>query len=211
MEAMKRLEDMTSRENDASATGAAETVAYFHLKIIHDPDAAAKSFHRVVTLDPQNETAWDMLTICWGMADNDEQSKTVSKQRLKHKESAHNHFMLAKAYERSNQLEQAEEEVRGALKLEPHDFLANLSLACLLLKRADNSKLLAEAKRYLDNAQAQSEHSSPAEKSDYAAARGLYFVLTGNTEEGKRQFQQSLKFDPENDQATRALEILKDD
>jgi tetratricopeptide (TPR) repeat protein len=208
MKKLKALEELGQR-NDAPAAVAAEMMAYFQLKIIGDFGAAAKSFQRLVTLAPQNQTAWDMLTICWGMADKDEQSITVCKERLKQKDSAHNHFMLARCNERIGHFDQAEEEVRFGLRLEPEDFLANLSLACLLMRRGENPKALEEAGSLLDKVHTTvSEKSPPDKKSNYASARGLYLVLTGNTEEGRKQFQESLKIDPENGQANEALEIL---
>ncbi len=207
--AMKRLEELAQKENAASAVRAAEMVAYFQFKVIGNYGAAAKSFRRLATLDPQNETAWDLLTICWGMADNDDQSIIVCKERLRLKDSAHNHFMLAKVYERTNQLKEAEDQIRVGLKMEPDDFLANLSLGVLLLKRGDNPEVLAEAGQCLKKANsALSKDSSPEERSDYSATNALYLALTGNINEAKRNFQQALESDPDNEVAARALEIL---
>ena len=205
---LKRLEEL-AQGNDGPAATAAEMLAYFQLKIIGDYEAAVKSFQQLVKLDPRNETAWDLLAICWGMADKDEQSITVSKERLKQKDSAHKHFMLARCYERAGHVDQAEEQIRTGLNLEPDDFAANLSLASLLMRRGENSKALAEAGSLLDKVRTSVTEQSPRDrKSDYASARGLYLVLTGNTEEGRKHFHESLKIDPENDLAHQALKIL---
>jgi tetratricopeptide (TPR) repeat protein len=174
-----------------------------------DSTGAETSLRRALTLDPSREQAWDMLTSLTAEAKRYEDLVSLCEERLKRKDIARTRLLLAYTYEKLNRLDQAEEQVQAALKLEPEDFTANLALAVLLLKRSDDVAVLSRAGELLNKAgEIIRESPTPVQWMDYSTTGGIYLALRGSLEEARQQLKRVLEYDLHNEAAREALEAL---
>jgi predicted Zn-dependent protease len=128
---------------------------------------------------------------------------------LKHKDSAHARYLCAKVHQELGQFGEAEEQVRAALKQEPENFLATLGLAAMLL-RHDDAAALAEAGRLLDRAERLlTPTSEGSQQLDYAATRGVYLGLTGDTDRARGFLKAVLEKDGDHRVAREDLAVLE--
>jgi tetratricopeptide (TPR) repeat protein len=65
------------------------------------------------------------------------QLAAVCEERLQHKDTPYNRYLAARVHFELGQLDQAYRHIEASLRHEPDDLRNNLSMAALLLKRAD--------------------------------------------------------------------------
>ncbi len=129
---------------------------------------------------------------------------------MKHEDSAHVRFFLAKAYEDLGQFDKAEEEVRAGLKRDPDDFMLKLSLADLLLMRGTGVQL-HEARQLLYNMRAdQMSEGNENRWGNYIFSCGIYFGLIGETKTARQWLEDLQKRQPDYFGAKEALQALGD-
>jgi tetratricopeptide (TPR) repeat protein len=217
--ATDRLRPLAQEKDVGVAAGAAHVLATLEAFANNDVEAALKNVRRSVELQPTREPAWELLIGLLAKKGDPAELVAACRERLKHTDSPHNRVVLAKAYEQANRLDDAEREIRTALKQAPDDFLANLSLAALLLRRAADRDSLAQASKLLDKAEGLLEASqkekrpsllsgAAAPRLDLDATRGIHAALTGNSQEARDLFQKVLKEDDNHKVAKPALEAL---
>jgi hypothetical protein len=98
-----------------------------------------------VALDPSRDDAWDlMLAFQIGTA-SPEELTAICEARLKSKESARNHLLLARALQREQKWSQAAVQSQAALTLEPDNVIAEVELLALALKQSDDPDQLDRA------------------------------------------------------------------
>lgn len=141
-----KLTRLSISDKKATAVGALEVLGVVQMLYLEQHDKGEQCLRRVLQADPSREHIWDLLTAYLATHGRMDETIALSRERLRHKDSAHNRFMLAKALERSD-LKQCEAEIRRALELDSNHVLANLSDAVLNLKRGDGASLEAARKR----------------------------------------------------------------
>src|SRR5439155_16909989 len=115
-EAVARLENCGQNPDSRVAAGSLECLSVLQAFVIGDRSGAEKNARRAVALDPSRENAWDMLIGFLAKPETYEDLRTLCEQRLRQKETTRNRILLAKAYERLNQLDRAEQNVQAALR-----------------------------------------------------------------------------------------------
>lgn len=206
--ALVQLRQLARSKNVRTASEAAEAEGYF--EFIHgDPTHAETCLRRALALDPRNEQAWNVLTGVLVGGQRYGALVSLYQERLKRNDTAQNRLILAKAYERLNRLDKAEEQVQAALKREPDDFLANLALAVLWLKRSDDEVVFQKAKvQFARVTQVLSGREPRHQLIDYALMRGIFLALNGDLGEARRQLIDVLEADKDNTEAKEALTAL---
>jgi tetratricopeptide (TPR) repeat protein len=205
-----RLEELAQNPDRVVSAGSSETLGVVYLLLGEDA-RSAEHFRRAVTLDPSRQKAWDMLQGLLFRADKYEDALAVSLERLKQRESVWSHFLVAQAYEYLNRFHEAEEQLRAALRLDEKDLLATLGLAALLLRRADNERVLAEADEFLGKGRhLMLEQATDGQRQDYQVTRGIYQALTGDTAAARVAFEAVLLDAPDHAMAKKALQALKE-
>ena len=210
-DAMTRLENLGQEPDTRIAAGALESLAILQGFVVGDRNGAEKSARRAVALDPNREQAWDMLIGFLVRPETYEELRITCEQRVRQKETARNRILLAKAYERLNQLDRAEQNVLLALKLDGNDFTANLSEAALLIKRRLDSSSLNSAYRFL----ARSEQVLKKESKDsemrfvqLSLTSSIYYALRGEVDRARQLLRGVLESDKNNEEAREILNTL---
>ena len=210
-EAVARLENFGQNPDTKIAAGAMECLTIIQAFVIGDKAGAEKSARRAVALDPSRDNAWDLLIGFLIKPESYEELRTVCEQRLRHRESTRNRILLAKAYERLNQLDRAEQHVQVALRLDSDDFNANLSEAVLLMKRQPNSGGLAAASRYLTRSE-QLLKKQPQQldqrQLQFTLTSSIYYALRGETDKARQLLRDVLEADKNNEDAREILSAL---
>lgn len=210
-EMMTRLENLGQSRDPQLASGALEALGMFQGPILRDYRGSAASLRRAVLLDPSREQAWDMLASMLAKTDDHNELLSVCEERARKKDSAHNHLMLAKAYEKLNQWDNAEEQVLTALNLDANDFTANLAMAVLLIKRSQNASVLADADGWLVRAEqfyGKLPDKGRQQSIDLTLDRSIYLALTDNVETARTWVKHILETDQNNDFAREVLAAM---
>ena len=207
--ALKRLENCTRCNDEKAAAAAFEALAWLDFMLRTDEKTAVERFKRALELDPTRAVAWSGLFALYIRTERYKEAIELGKSGLMNLDTAQRRLLLAKAYDYLNEFDQAEEHVRVALKQAPKNYLANLNMAAVLLKRAKDKESLAEVKKYLDRGGELMPSTAQAfEERDYKFLRGLYLAISGEHEGARALFQEVLKTDGEDQEAKDALRAL---
>jgi Tfp pilus assembly protein PilF len=136
---------------------------------------------------------------------------SVCAERARKKDSAHNRLLLAKAYERLKQWDNAEEQVLAALNLDANDFTANLAMGVFLIKRSQNASVLADADGWLVRAEqfyGKLPDKSRQQSVDLTLTRSIYLALTDNVETARTWVKHIIESDKNNEFAREVLAAM---
>ncbi|MDQ2733262.1 MAG: hypothetical protein M3Y56_16555 [Armatimonadota bacterium] len=173
-----------------------------------DSAASERNFRQVIAMDPKQEGAWQYLIalLAWGRRVND--LVPLLRQHLTTEDSVFTRLMLAKCLAQLSQ-PGAEEQVRAALKLAPHNLTADVTLAALLLKNTPTSAARTEAGALLDEVDRLYANSHPADEwVEYRTIWGIYLALSGKVAEGRQTLQEVSQSAPDNEDVRNALTAL---
>lgn len=187
---LNRLEKGMRDPDKHKAATAALVLGSLQAMMLKEEQAAEKSFRRCLELDPGRDAAWDMLIALVATAQRYSDALELARRRVKHKDSAHNRLLLAKAYEYLGQLEKAEGEIREGLKRDPDDFMLNLSLADIYLMRGQEEEL-RKAGELLCKVGKHPNPGAPGENRgiNYSYACGIYCGLSGHIKEARQRLE----------------------
>lgn len=203
-EVMERLESLAQGggKNEATALEALGIMRF----VLGDP-LAIDTLRRAVALDPTLGQGWEILA---GMLVSDNrfyELATLIQSRLQRQDTARNHLLLAKVYDKMNRPQDVETQVRAALEREPDDLTANLARIALLLRAGDTAQaeepLARTAKRLAPAAK-----PSRQQTLDYGLLRGIFLALSDESAAARQQLQTVLTSDPKNQAAQKALAAL---
>jgi tetratricopeptide (TPR) repeat protein len=146
---------------------------------------------RCLALDPSRNQAWEVLAYTLAQSQRYDELAAACSERLKQQDSPRNHLMLAKAYEKLQQWDDSEAEILEATKEAPNNFVANLALASVLLKRSQDASSLAEADDWLARSEKLLSQMPPPQRNqqqviDLALTRCIYFALTDEVEAARQ-------------------------
>lgn len=210
---MTQLEDLAADPDPKLAAGALEVLSILQGPVLHETSSRVANLRRALALDPSREQVWEMLAGTLARAERYEELLSVCETHLKQKDSARSHILLAKAYERLKQWDNAEEQVAAALRQAPNDFTANLSLAALLVKRSDDPSVLGEANGWLSRCDQILAGMPTAQRPrqlviDFTLTRGIYYALADDIEAARRWVKTVIDSDRENELAKDILAAM---
>ena len=161
--AMTRLENLSQDADKKEAAGALENLGVLNM-VLGNSQAAAADFRRAVSLDPTREQSWDMLLGVSKDSASPDELVALCESRLKFKNSAWNHLLLAKLYAKQQKWDAATQQAKIAGQLDTNNIVPSLLLAAVALKQSgDTNQLsaatidLARAKELLDKMPANNE------------------------------------------------------
>jgi tetratricopeptide (TPR) repeat protein len=207
---MARLNHLAEKPDRRIATAAAMQLGMLEWLVMQDTTAAQAWMKRAVQTNPDNDTAWEFFTASTmldGVCTNE--LLKVCQARVKQHPTARNHVLVAKAYALKKQYDKAEEYVRAAVKLQPEGFLANLSLAALLLKYHTDDASLKEAKKLIEKAAegclntkiGKSDEALPDDAAiQMAELDAIQSALAGKMDAARGNLQMIRELDPNNDE-----------
>jgi tetratricopeptide (TPR) repeat protein len=211
---LARLEKMAQARDKrgAEAGTALGCLCYF----LRDTEKAETALRGAVERHPTFDPAWELRMGMLVEQERYEDMAALGEERLKHKDSTRNRLLLAKAYEKTEKYDKAEIHAQAAWKRRPNDFLANLMVAALMMKRGTDAATLARAGDRLARAGKTAKKAIPGESipdtinrtRDYGLLRGIYLALNGDTEKARVQLKETLARAPEEESVQEALTAL---
>jgi tetratricopeptide (TPR) repeat protein len=206
---MTELENLGQSSNPAVAAPALEFLGAFQWTAMRDRTGAERNLRRAVELDPDREIAWDFLMTVLVDANRHEAAIAAAETRLKSHNTTRNRIAAAKAFDRAGRLEQAQAHLVAALQLEPNDYLANLSAAVVLMKRASDEDSLHSASNLLDRAgRVEGRPATLAEWLEWTSTSAIFYALSGDRDAARREFKRVLEADPKNQTAKDGLALV---
>jgi tetratricopeptide (TPR) repeat protein len=147
-DAMTRLENLSEGSDNEAAAGALENLGMLNIIFGNSP-AAAVDLRRAVSLDPMRDQTWDLFLLSLGKSASHDEVTAICESRLKYKDSARNHLLLARAFEYQKKWDKAGEQAEAVLILEPDNLTAHLTahleLAALALKQSVDPNFMSKA------------------------------------------------------------------
>lgn len=206
---LAQLEKLAKGSDKIGAAVCSEMLGMFHLFLTNNPGRSAAWLGRAVKLDPKRDRAWTWLLGVLEWQKRYEDALTASREYTSFKDTAHAHYLAAKAHEALKQWERAEAEVTIALSRDPDSLEALLGLAALLLRRSGQGAALKEAGQVLDRAEKLlAKDDSDTYRLDYAVSLGICLGLKGDHAAARRLLERVLEKDKENRSALEALDAL---
>jgi tetratricopeptide (TPR) repeat protein len=208
---LDRLQKLAEDQDRDKAREALFELATAQFGLVGDVEVAARNVRKILEFDPKDEAAWELLiVIVVGDKKGDAKGLEVCQERVKQCDTVQGQLILAKAYARLEQFDPAEVHYRRAVNMEPDNFLANLSLATILLKRASNREVPKEALEQLQRAEKLVTDKTPSEEKQHlTAVVGAAKAIAGDVEEAQCILESLLAQNPEQAIAQDALEILR--
>jgi tetratricopeptide (TPR) repeat protein len=206
---MARMETLAKGKDRKEAAACSELLGTFYTFLRGDMARGEALLRRAVELNPDRDNAWEMMLGQLAAQDRDKEVLAVALQYSRHKDTAHTRFLVAKGHEKLKQLDQAEVQVRAALKMSPDSQEATLGLVSLLLKRSAQAGVLEEAGRVLERAEELlNKDKARKYQRDYDVNRGIYLGLKGDCDAARRLLEGVLEKDKKNRVARAALDAL---
>jgi tetratricopeptide (TPR) repeat protein len=144
LDAMTRLETLSQSADKKLAAGALENLGMLKM-FLGNSKAATANFRQAVSLDPTREQSWDMWLASITDSGTPEEKVAICESRLKYKDSARNHLLLARALQHQEKWDKVGEQTEAALKLEPDNVVAELELLALDLKQSADPNFMSKA------------------------------------------------------------------
>lgn len=208
-----RLENLAQDPDTRVAAGALEILGILQGPVLHESNNALKSLQRSLALDPTREQAWELASGTLARSANYEGLLTLCEERIRTEDNPRAHLLLAKAYEKLKRWEDAEAEVLIVVQKGPNDFLGNLSLAALLLHRAQDPDTLAEAAGWLQRCDKIFNSLTAQQKSrqlviDFTLIRAIFMALEDQVETARQWVTNVIENDKENELAKEILSAM---
>ena len=138
--AMTRLENLSQDADKKTAAAASENLGILNMAFGNKQQAAA-NFRRAVSLDPSREQSWDMLLGTLKNSASPDELVALCESRLKYKNSAKNHLLLAKLYAKQKEWTLATQQAETADQLETNNIISSLLIAAVALKENQTNSL----------------------------------------------------------------------
>lgn len=184
-----RLEAM-AESGSKSAPAAAEALGCARLYLLGDVEGASRAFRQALHREPRRNRGWEMLVLTASMTGDPAELLESCQWRFDSLPNARSSIFLAKAYDRNSDAARAELVCLASLAAHPNDFYLNLSLAALLLKRADAANYLWRTGDLLKKAEKQITASSSTQRwLDFAVIKSIYLALSDKPEEARATLQ----------------------
>jgi tetratricopeptide (TPR) repeat protein len=212
-ETIARLENLADDPDPKAASGALEVLGTLEGPVLRQTSRCVDTLQRALALDPARQRAWEILAGTLARTGRYDDLLAVCADHLRQENTSRAHILLAKAYEKLKQYDDAEEEVLEAIKLSDSDASATLSLAVLLLKRAQDEDTLGDADGWLSRCAQLLSATPPAQRNrqliiDYTLTRGIYYALADDFDAARQWVQTVLQSDPGNESAKEILSAL---
>lgn len=208
---LERLLNLGESPDPRLAALASTCAGMLQFMAMNDLRGAVISLRRAVDLNPDHESAWEMLFAALVTQEKFAELLPLAEQRLKQADTARHRIILAKVLERLDRLDQARPHLETAMQQAPKEMLPNLCMAALLLKVSRDGDDLMPAVNFLAKAgHAMGPSPQRSNLVDLQTLRALYYALSGKAAMARQILTRLIELDPENDHAKEILSALGD-
>lgn len=213
-DAVTRLENLSQAADASLAAGAAEALGILQGSILREYRCSIPNLRRATALDPNRGQAWESLSAVLAKSQNFTDLLSTCEERLKHDDSGHARLLMSKACEKVKLWEDAEEHALAAVKENPNDFAANLSVAALRLRRMQDATASGEVNGWLGRAENLLNSLPDNQKTgqqliDLAVTRSIYFALNDDVQSARKWVNVIQERDKDNDLAQEILSAMQ--
>jgi tetratricopeptide (TPR) repeat protein len=206
---LTQLKQLTTEAQPDTAARASNVLAFLHLAALNDEDMAAKYYRQTLEIDPCNDNAWDMLTMLAVASERMDEAIRLCQERLKHKPTGHNYYLLAKTHAEKDQWPQAEAAMRAGLQVDARDFYCTLGLAVAVLRQEGNAKTRKEAFALLHQASGLVGQPPDADREqEVQIVEAAYNALYGEIHVARKKLTRLSLLEPENDRVRQMLKAV---
>jgi len=207
-----RLEDLSGSSDPRLAAGAFTSLAVARAIVRGDFRGGITHLRRALALAPSSDLTMDLLISLHVREARFDDLLPLCEERVKRKDTSHNRGVLAKVYDKLNQTEKAEDQLRSILKKEPDHVWANLALASLLLKRDTEESTFRDAARAFERVKSSLEKNDTSDVQDlrtyHALSVAVFYGLAGRKDAALDVVREVLSRDKDNDYAKQILAAL---
>lgn len=213
-EQLTRLENLGADPDSKVAAGALEILGVIQGPVLHESRNSIANLRRAVALDPSRDLAWELIASTLARSEHYDELLNLAEDHVQQVDNPRNRIILAKAFEKLKRWDEAEDEIQLAIKDSPEDFVLNLGLGALLLKRSqDDPDLLSDADGWLAHAQEILKKLPPSERShqqivELTLTRSIYFALSDEVETARLWVKSVLEQDKDNKMAHEILSAM---
>jgi tetratricopeptide (TPR) repeat protein len=143
-DSLTRLENLSEDADKKIAAGALENLGMLNM-MFGNLEAATTNFRQALALDLTREQSWDLLLGTLAMSGSPEEKVAVCEAKLKYKDSAQNHLLLARAFQYQKKWDKAGEQAEAALIMDSNNIVANLESLALAIKQSADTNFMTQA------------------------------------------------------------------
>jgi tetratricopeptide (TPR) repeat protein len=204
-----RLEKIAlSGQRDSAA--AAELLGCVRFYLLKDSAGGQRSFRQALSNEPKRHRSWELLVLATASTGDAGQLLEACQSRAASLPGPRSSVMLAKAYDRNGDSTRAEWTALNAASAYPNDFLVNLSLAALLLKRDNAESFLWRVQEAVTKAEKQfGSNFSRQNHIDFVLIKSIYLAMADQTDQARavlKEFSARGNPPPEIQELTRLLD-----
>jgi tetratricopeptide (TPR) repeat protein len=209
------LQSIAQSDDPKTAAAAMEMLAFCQGPLMGDLSGCLQSLRTTVQLDPTRQGAWHMLIA--GLAGQGRYSEAapVCEQNIAQKDSPLNRILYAKVLFKLNRYDQADEQVRAALRMDPGEFTANVAAAAIAVKRGTTLADFIQAEQPLARAEQAVQNRLDVDRNgarqamiDFCLTKAIYCGLTERTDMAIAYAQHVLTLESNNQDAKEVLAAL---
>lgn len=212
-DALARLANLGQNLDPHQAAGALEVLGILQGPALHESRNCIGTLRRAVALDPSREQAWEALAATLAQLGRYDDLLAVCQDRLRQKDTARGHLLLAKTFEKLHQWDDSESEIMEALRMAPNSFSANLAEAALVLRRGQSDDTLNEANTWLTRSERLLGETPATERTtqlivDFTLTRSIYYALTDQLDQARQWAKAVISQDKNNNRAHDILSAM---
>jgi tetratricopeptide (TPR) repeat protein len=209
LENMAGLQKVAESSDEKVAATAFETLGCIQYMALQDEKATEANLRQAIDRNPKQERSWDLLMMLLSNRGRLGELLDLCQDRAEASPSPRNLFLFAKAAERAGEFTKAENALVLALGANQADFLSNLGLANMLMKRADADQFLGKIQDCLTKADRNlGGHPSYQNMLDLAFTKSLYYALSDDLDRARNVLKEWLPRARDNNEITEVLMVL---
>ncbi|HET6382552.1 MAG TPA: hypothetical protein VFJ58_04100 [Armatimonadota bacterium] len=204
-----RLGRIGAGKDPIAAARALDGLSLIQMMSQQDPAAAIASARLALARNPLNSIAVELMTAGLGAEKNWADEVNFCAQRIKTHPTAFLWFARGMSDFHLGNTAAAENDDRSALKLNPTDFNANITLAALLLRAHNDYESMIEAEKLLEAARKSGLKASTDERRlAYSLVLGTYTALIGEPGDARTTLEFVAQNKTSSDDADNAKAVL---
>lgn len=195
--------------NEKAAPSARDYLGCFKFLVMGDLTGAEQNLRQAIAGGVNSERAWDYLSCVFTESRRAGELVRLSEERVQKRSSTRNEVLLANAHDRAGQFETALFHALAALQINANDFLANLTLANLLLKSPEAQLFMGRVQECLTKAEKNlGPHPAFENMFDLAMSKTIFYALSNDLDRARKILQEWVGISGESKDLQAAIEVI---
>jgi len=200
---------LSAFEGSSSSGEALAALGTLRFVLQNDLRGATDDLRTAAGLIPDSEQVWETLSLVLHRQKDFTELAAVCEARAMARPTARNKILLAKAHEKLGNQVRALEEAVNAIALNANDFAANLALANLLMRLADDDDFSPRIRQSLVAAERAIRNGGVGSQFvDLALAQSIYHTLAGEEDRARAILKAALAYAKDNPEINAALNAI---